>query len=237
MTADEAVDTLITNLTNIIPVLSSSNATWQASPDAARFLLMKVLLNKQAFLNRQTPAAPVQADMQLVYSLGQAIQASSRAYAPTPNYFDNFGPNNGGFGGTNTGGTSKEIILSYPNNGTATNANGTSNGGIDARWMMGLHYNSWDAAGVYGGAGWNGFSTIADLYNAFDATDSRKGNVPYPAPNTAGVSPFSGLNVGLAEGLQKNELGQQIMDRKGNPLNFAPDVALTETDVAKLEGD
>jgi starch-binding outer membrane protein, SusD/RagB family len=236
MSAAEVVDTLVSNLTGIISVLPSSNKNYQASPNAARFLLMKVLLNKQAFLNRQTPAAADPADMQQVYALGQAIVASSQ-YSLTPNYFDNFGPNNGGFGGTNTGGVSTELILAYPNNGTATNANGTSNGGIDARWMMGLHYNSWDAPGVYGGAGWNGFSTIADLYNAFDATDTRKGNVPYPAPNSAGVSPTSGLNVGLAEGQQYNETGAKIMDRKGNPLVFAPTVALTETNVATLEGD
>lgn len=232
MTPAEAVDTLITNLTGIIPVLSSG-PNYQATPNAARFLLMKVLLNKQAFLNRQTPAAADPADMAEVYALGAAITG----YSLTPNYFDNFGPNNGGFGGPNTGGQSTELIFAYGNNGTATNANGTGNGGIDARWMMGLHYNSWDQNNTYGGAGWNGFSTIADVYNAFDATDTRKGNVPYPAPNSVGVSPVSGLNVGMAEGQQYNERDTAIMDRKGNLLNFAPTVALTETNVATLEGD
>src|SRR5579859_2682579 len=236
MTPAQAVDTLVTNLTNIIPVLSSSNANFQATPNAARFLLMKVLLNKQAFLNRQTPASPVQADMQEVYALGQAIVASGK-YSLTTNYFDNFGPNNGGFGGANTGGQSTEGIFVYPNNGTATNANGTSNGGIDARWMMTLHYNSWDATGVYGGAGWNGFSTIADVYNAFDATDTRRGNFPYPAANTHGVSPGSGLNVGMAAGQQYNEAGNKIQDRKGNLLVFSPTVSNVETNVATLEGD
>ncbi len=233
MTAAQAVDTLIANLTGIIPTLSSSNQNYQASPNAARFLLMKVLLNKQAFLNRATPAAADPSDMAQVYALGAAITG----YTLTTNYFDNFGPNNGSFGGPNTGGVSTELIFAYPNNGTATNANGTSNGGIDARWMMGLHYNSWDQNNTYGSAGWNGFSTIADLYNAFDATDTRKGNVPYPAPNAVGVSPVSGLNVGLAEGQQFNERDTIIKDRKGNPLVFAPTVALTETNVATLEGD
>jgi starch-binding outer membrane protein, SusD/RagB family len=236
MSAAEAVDTLINNLTGIIGALPSSNLNYQANPNAARFLLMKVLLNKQAFLNRQTPAAPVAADMQQVYSLGQAIINSGQD-SLTHNYFDNFGPNNGGYGAPNTGGVSTELIFAYPNNGTATNANHTGNGGITARWMMGLHYNSWDAPGVYGGAGWNGFSTIADVYNAFDATDTRKGNVPYPAPNGAGVSPISGLNVGLAEGQQFNETGAKIQDRKGNNLVFAPTVNLVETDVKTLEGD
>ncbi len=235
MTPAEAIDTLVTNLTAIIPQLSSSNKNYQANPDAARFLLMKVLLNKQAFLNRQTPAAADPADMATVYSLGMAIQADG--YTLTPNYFDNFGPNNGNYGAPGTGGVSTEGIFVYPNNGTSTNANLTGNGGIDARWMMALHYNSWDAAGVYGGAGWNGFSTIADVYNEFDATDTRRGNVPYPAPNSAGVSPVSGLNVGLAEGQQYNEAGAMIQDRKGNNLVFATTVSLVETNVATLEGD
>src|SRR5579871_794166 len=185
MSPEEAVDTLVTNLTGIINVLSASNKNFQANPNAARFLLMKVLLNKQAFLNRQAPGADVAADMQQVYDLGTAIKNSGMVIngstiGLTTNYFDNFGPNNGGYGGPKTGGVSTELIFAYPNNGTATNENGTGNAGIDARWMMGLHYNSWDASGVYGGAGWNGFSTIADVYNAFDATDTRKGNVPYP---------------------------------------------------------
>jgi hypothetical protein len=239
----EAIDTLVNNLTGIIGVLSSSNKNFQATPNAARFLLMKVLLNKQAFLNRQTPAAQNAADMNQVRSLGQAIMSSgqlvngSHPLALNANYFDNFGPNNGSYGGSGTGGISTEGIFVYPNNGTATNENGTGNGGIDARWMMALHYNSWDATGVYGGAGWNGFSTIADVYNAFDPTDTRRGNVPYPAPNAAGVSPISGLNVGLDEGQQYNEAGAKIQDRKGNNLVFSPTVTNVETNVATLEGD
>ncbi len=235
MTPDQAIDTLVTNLTNVIPQLSSTYSPYIASADAARFLLMKVLLNKQAFLNRSSPAAQDANDMKTVHALGAAIMASGN-YHLTTNYFDNFGPNNGGFGVAGTGNPSTELILAYPNNGTAS-YNGVSNVDIDARWMMTLHYNSWDKPGVVGSAGWNGFSTIADVYNAFDPTDTRRGNVPYPAPNGAGVSPISGLNVGMAEGQQKDENGNNIMDRKGNLLVFAPTVALVETDVKTLEGD
>ncbi len=246
LTPAQAIDTLVANLTGIISVLAPGNNNYQATQDGARFLLMKVLLNKQAFLNRQNPGADVAADMQQVYSLGQAIKASAKNYSLTANYFDNFGPNNGGYGGPGTGGVSKELIFAYPNNGTSTNANGTSNGGIASRWMMGLHYNSWDGnghgvvptvTGVYGGAGWNGFSTVADFYNAFDAADTRRGNKPYPAPNANGVSPISGLNAGLDSGLQHNGTGAIIQDRKGNNLVFSGNVALTETNVATLEGD
>ena len=239
MTPAQAVDTLVQNLTAIIPVLNPNNDHSIANPNAARFLLMKVLLNKQWFLSPAHPATQAAADMQQVYSLGQAIMSSgmminSKPLGLTAYYFDNFGPNNGGSGVAGTGNVSTENIFVYGNNGTANNGNGTGNGAIDDRWMMALHYNSWDAQAP--NAGWNGFSTIAEVYTAFDPTDQRKGNVPYPAPNTHGVSPISGLNVGLDSGQQKNETGANVMDRRGNLLSFLEPVANIETDVHTLEG-
>jgi hypothetical protein len=241
MTPAEAIDTLVTNLTNIIPQLTQSQ-NYYATANAARFLLMKVLLNKQAFLNPVKPAAQVAADMQQVYQLGQAIESSgmivnTKPLGLTPYYFDNFGPNNGGFGAPGTGGVSTENIFVYGNNGTASNPNGTGNGAIDDRWMMALHYNSFDQSGNYGSAGWNGFSTIADVYTAFDPGDTRRGNVAYPSANVHGVSPISGLRVGLDSGAQFNEAGVQEMDRRGNLLSFNGAVANTETDLKTLEGD
>jgi hypothetical protein len=235
----DAIDSLVQNLTAIIPVLSASNDHSLATPNAARFLLMKVLLNKQWFLNPAKPATQVAADMEQVRTLGLAIESSGQvmpggAIGLTNYYFDNFGPNNGGFGVAGTGNPSRENIFVYGNNGTANNANGTSNGGIDDRWMMALHYNSWDAQAP--NAGWNGFSTIAEVYTAFDPNDTRKGNVPYPAPNGHGVSPISGLNVGLDSGQQYNENGAVVMDRRGNLLSFLEPVANIETDVHTLEG-
>jgi len=232
MTPEQALDTLVTNLTAIIPVLSAANTPYKAGPDAARFLLMKVLLNKQAFLNKQTPAAADAADMATVITLGNAILANSN-YALTPHYFDNFGPNNGGFDAIAGYGKSTEMILAYPNlPGTASN-NGISAAGINARWMMTLHYNSYGHKGdkFYGNAGWNGFSTVADFYNAFGASDTmRRGNVAYP-----GVTDSSGLLVGLLQGVQHDEKGAVRLDRNGNPLTFNAQVSLIEPDPATLE--
>ena len=50
MSPAQAIDTLVTNLTGIIPILNQTQ-NYYATANAARFLLMKVLLNKQAFLN------------------------------------------------------------------------------------------------------------------------------------------------------------------------------------------
>jgi hypothetical protein len=218
MTPAQAVDTLVNTLTAIIPQLPTTNKPYKASPDAARFLLMKVLLNKGAFLNRQTPSF-ANADMQQVVTLGTAIQAGG--YSLTPNYFDNFGPTNAT--------ASKESILSWPNAGTATNE-GINTGDIRARWMMTLHYNSWDKNNTFGSAGWNGFTTVADFYNTFGATDARKGGVAYP-----NVTDSSGLKPGLVVGQQVNEAGQIIKDRQGNPLSFTSDVKLVEIDKGRLE--
>jgi hypothetical protein len=238
----DAIDTIVTNLTAIIPALSAANQPYNANPNAARFLLMKTLLNKQAFLNRQTPAAPDGADMAKIVSLGNDILANpganSATGAPlafTPHYFDNFGPNNGGKDAGYGYGTGTEMIFAFPNLPGVSSNNGRSSVGINARWMMTLHYNSYGhkGDGVYGGAGWNGFSTVADFYNAFDASDTmRRGNVQYP-----GVTNTSGLKVGLLEGQQYDENGVGRVDRNGNPLNFYPQVSLVEPDPLTLEDD
>jgi hypothetical protein len=233
LTPAAAIDTLVKNLTAIIPVLAAGNRPYKASPDAARFLLMKVLLNKQAFLNNKTPAAADPADMAQVIALGQAIMGGP--YALTPHYFDNFSPNNGGLDAGYGWGASTEMIFAYPNTPGAASTNGINSAGTNARWMMTLHYNSYGhkGDGVYGNAGWNGFSTVADFYNAFDATDTmRKGNVPYP-----GVTNVSGLRVGLLQGQQYDEKGAIRLDRNSNPLVFNTQVSLIEPDRNTLEGN
>lgn len=217
LTPQQAIDTLVATLNAIIPVLPASNRPYKASPDAARFLLMKVLLNKGAFLNRQSPTFD-NTDMQQVVTLGTTIMGNG--YSLTPNYFDNFGPQNAT--------TSNEKILAWPNTGASANADGVNAGGINARWMMTLHYNSWEQK--KGEAGWNGFSTVADFYNTFGATDKRVGGEPYP-----GVTDVSGLRPGLVVGQQYNEKGDSLKDRQGNGLSFTPEVKLIEIDKNRLE--
>jgi len=214
-----AVDTLVAILNTIIAQLPAVNSPYKASPDAARFLLMKVLLNKGAFINRAAPTFDA-TDMAQVIALGNAIIGSGK-YSLTPNYFDNFGPTNAT--------ASKEMIWGWPNVGTANN-NGINSGGINARWMMTLHYNSWDKNNTYGSAGWNGFSTVADFYNTFGAGDTRVGGQSY-----AGVTNISGLKPGLLRGQQVNEAGVNETDRQGHPLAFSDSVHLVEASAATLE--
>ncbi len=238
LSGQQAIDTLVTNLTAIIPVLSQANSPYKAGPDAARFLLMKVLLNKQAFLNKATPAPADANDMATVISLGAAISANG--YSLTPHYFDIFGPNNGGADPGYGWGPNTEAILAYPNMPGVASNNGISAGGIDARWMMTLHYNSnghkdttgGNKIGPYGGAGWNGFATVADFYNAFDASDTMRLGVAYPGSTTK-----TGIRAGFLVGQQYDEHGVARVDRNGNPLSFNPQVALIEPDPKTLEVD
>jgi hypothetical protein len=67
--------------------------------------------------------------------------------------------------------------------------------------MRALHYNQYSGAE----APWNGFSTLADTYNAFDPADKRTQIF------------LAGPQVNLAT-------GQPATDRQGNPLVFDPNI-------------
>jgi hypothetical protein len=217
MSPEQAVDTIATTLRSIIADLPESNAPYRASPDAAKFLLMKTLLNKGAFINKTAPTFDPN-DMQEVIDLGEEI-INSGNYTLNPNYFDNFSPTNAT--------TSTESILAWPNTG-ASNSEGINSGGINSRWMMTLHYNSWNEK--KGSAGWNGFATLSDFYSTVSAGDKRLGQVAYP-----GVTDVSGLKPGFLVGQQVDENGVNELDRQGNPLAFTPEVSLVETKKERIE--
>ncbi len=210
------VDFIISELNAALPNLPASNPINKATPDAARVLLMKCYLQKGTFINRATPTFAA-ADMQQVITLGNAIIASGK-YSYTPEYFDNFSVDNDV--------KSREGIFKTLN----TSGVGANNGNMASRWNMTLHYNSYTPNNP--NAGWNGFSTISDFYNAFGTTgattfsradsalDQRIGHRFY-----AGSTPISGLRPGFLVGQQFNEKGEAIKDRKGAPLAYTPEIA------------
>ncbi|MEJ7680923.1 MAG: RagB/SusD family nutrient uptake outer membrane protein [Segetibacter sp.] len=75
--------------------------------------------------------------------------------------------------------------------------------------------------------GWNGFATLSDFYDKFDAADQRRGmNYTYPGslPN-----PAKAQNVGFLVGQQYDlTTGAALQDRKGHPLIFTREVQLRE---------
>lgn len=208
-TGMEALDYIINEVNEIMPNLPSvatnhANIT-KANQDAARVLLMKCYLNKGVIANRAAPTFD-NADLARVVTLADEIINSGR-YTFSANYFDNFAPNNGAL--------SKENIF------TAENTGGVESGSLGNIWHTVMHYNQ-------SPSGWNGWTTLSDFYNKFEATDKRRG----AAYNTAGGPPNPGnrINVGFLIGQQYDlTTNAPLKDRTGLPLVFTPEVSSIET--------
>ena len=199
----EALTYIIDELNAIIPDLPNGPVTI-ANKNAARVLLMKCFLNKGAYASRATPAFDA-ADMQQVITLADLVIAGPYKFAT--NYFDNFAPNNDAIG--------KENIW------TQENIGGTSSGGVRSRWHMGMHYNQQPS-------GWNGFTTLSDFYNKFEASDVRRGIAYDTAPGHL-PNPAHAVNVGFLVGQQYDmKTGAPLKDRTGAPLAFTPELSIIE---------
>lgn len=170
----------------------------KANKDAARVLLMKLYLNKGVIANRQSPTFD-NADMAQVITLADQVIPK---YTLSANFFDNFAPDNN--------------VKSKENIWTLENVGGQSSGNVRSRWFMVLHYNQ-------NPSGWNGFTTLADLYDKFTPADKRLVST-YP-----GVTDKSGLRVGFLQGQQVDQTGKILKDRRGNNLAFTKEVKLIET--------
>ncbi|MCX2477906.1 RagB/SusD family nutrient uptake outer membrane protein [Pedobacter sp. MC2016-15] len=202
--APEEIAYLIAELTAILPDLPDG-PNYSATKDAARILLMKIYLNKGAFTNRTAPTFDA-TDMGQVITLADQIINSGK-YALSP-YYDNFVPTNN--------------LLSKENIFTAQNIGGSDAGGVRDIWNTGLHYNQ-NPSGI------NGFATLSDFYNKYEASDKRLGGA-YP-----GVTNVSGLKVGFLVGQQVDQNGALLKDRRGNNLIFTPEVSIIERDPNHLE--
>lgn len=207
----EAVNFLISevkairaNLPNGTGVASAPRAT----KDAADVLLMKLLLQKGTYANRQTPTfAP--ADMTEVITLADAIIASNRYTLSDANKFwDNYAPSNG--------------AISTENIFTNQNIGGARGGNVRSAWYKTNHYNM-------NKSGWNGFSTLAEVYNKFEASDVRRG-VAYPTGLASLPNPGNRVNTGFLIGQQYNLANDAALtDRNGAPLAFDGNVKTQES--------
>lgn len=207
----EALDYIISEINAVMATLpesgSSGAAKFTATKDAARVLLMKCYLNRAAFLNRAAPPAQhAAADMNQVITLADQIITSGR-YSFSSNYYDNFAPDNNANG--------------MENIWTQQNVGGTNSGPIRSRWFAVTHYNQ-------NPSGWNGFTTLADFYNKFEASDVRRGTV-YSSTSAAPPNPGNRINIGFLQGQQYNlQTDEPLKDRKGNPLAFTAAIDIIE---------
>ncbi|SNC60974.1 SusD family protein [Hymenobacter gelipurpurascens] len=200
----EALDFIVSEINAIQKDLPDGPAG-KANKDAARVLLMKCYLNKGVYANRQAPTFAA-ADMNQVITLADQVINSGK-YSFTPNYFDNFAPNNTAIG--------LENIFTQPN--TFGNAGPTRD-----LWKFVSHYNMRPVDG------YNGPAAPASLYDLFEATDKRRGqayDIPGGPANTG-----RRINVGFLIGQQYNLLTDApLTTRSGAPLVFTKDINLFET--------
>ncbi|MES2647693.1 MAG: RagB/SusD family nutrient uptake outer membrane protein [Bacteroidota bacterium] len=210
----EAVDFIISELTAIMNDLPATGPAYTASKNAAKALLMKIYLNKGVYANRATPTFAAE-DMNKVVALADEIVASGR-YSLSSNYFDNFSPDNHL--------KSTENILTFLNDPAANRG-----GNVRGFAFMVQHYNQ-------NPSGWNGFATLSDFYDKFEATDQRRG-VAYSYPGGP-ANPGKRVNVGFMLGQQYDLVTDAPLKARNpadKPLVFTRDVKLVETDPATLE--
>jgi len=203
----EAISFIESELIAIMNDLPASGPAYVASRNAARTLLMKLRLNKGAFLNRQQPSFDP-ADMNQVITLADEIIGSGLYQISGPGrYFDNFAPHND--------------QVSTENIFTLYNQNGVRGGNIDRTWNTIAHYNM-----VPGG--WNGWCTLSDFYDLFEEGDERLGlYYEYPADTMA--NPGRRRNVGFLVGQQYNLSNDRpLMARNPStqPLVFTREVTI-----------
>jgi hypothetical protein len=191
LTSAEAINFVITELEAIMSNLPSSDKPWVASQAAAHALLAKAYLNKNVYASDRRTFTFTSDNMNKVISNCDAIISSGK-YALESDFYKNFSADNE---------SSREIIFS------SRNTRGIQSGGVFGRYYSTLHYNQ-------NPSGWNGFTTLADFYETFEAQDiRRRGEVTK-------VKATSGLDAGLLYGQQFNEKGDALKDRAGNPLFF-----------------
>ncbi len=193
----EATDIIIKELEDVVgklPARVAGDASI-ANKDAANFLLAKLYLNKAVYkaTAAEGPYTFDAADMTKVVSYVDAISSTL-----APAYWDNFAPSNN---------TSNEILFS------SKNISG-SGGNIQSRWRMCQHYNQTPG-------GWNGFSTLSDYYDKFDANDARAKH------STPQIIADFGNPVGFQVGQQFEPGGTiKLNDRNGNLLIFTRELQL-----------
>lgn len=203
----EALDYIISEVTAIMNDLPDAPPVYKANKWAAKVLLMKCYLNKGAIANRQAPSFD-NADMAKVISLADEIINSGK-FSLNTNYFDNFAPTNNALSKENI--YTEEMVAGISKGGTGNN--------VRSRWHLTMHYNQ-------NPSGWNGFTTLSDFYDKFEANDQRRG-IAYPdgTPN-----PGKRVNVGFLAGQQYNlTTDAPLTDRTGAPLAFTREVKSIET--------
>jgi hypothetical protein len=204
MSRTETTDYIIKDLEFAETNLPQSSANiGKANKAAAQALLAKVYLNKAVYTSSNVggPFTFAPADMNKVIEYANKVIAAGYTLAPAGKYFQDFAWDNSQQSHGN-------IFGIY--NDAATNNIPSS---VQGRWTMETHYNQTPN-------GNNGFTTLKDFYDSFQASDERRG-VAYP-----GLTDIVGLRAGFLVGQQYGPGNKVLTQRSGKPLIFTPEVNL-----------
>ncbi len=201
LSRSEAFDFIVSNLEEALPQLelgapATINSTMTQS--AVHALLARLYLNKAVYTSA-SPAGPYtfdNSDMAQVIAHADAVTAAG--FGLDSDFFNPF-----------TDQESPERILTTEANGVPRN-----------RWMMTMHYDQGGFPAERDGP-WNGFTTLADFYDTFEADDSRRFR------QVGSDEGYGGLNKGFLIGQQYREDGSEIVDSRSlKPLKFTRDIPL-----------
>lgn len=195
LTRSEAFDFIVKDLEEALPNLPKTGpavTNGKASKAAANFLLAKLYLNKAVYKGTK-PEGPYTFDKaDMDKVVGYVDAITADGYTLEKDYFTAFSS------------AAKTEPIFVVMEGTAQN-----------RWFMTLHYNQ-------NPSGWNGFATLADFYDTFEAKDTRVGK-----PAKKDGTQYSGIGLGFLIGQQYNDKGEVIVDQRTlKPLQFTRDVPL-----------
>lgn len=200
MSRSEAFDFIEKDLTEALPNLESvgpAAVNAKMSKAVAHALLARLYLNKAVYKSTN-PAGPYtfdNADMAKV--IEHCDKVTAEGYALDADFFNPFTKN-----------SSTEKLL--------TDRDGTPRN----RWMMTMHYDQGGFPAERDGP-WNGFTTLADFYDQFEASDKR-------FFREVGFNEgFGGLHKGFLIGQQFREDKTPIVDSRSlKPLQFSRDIPL-----------
>lgn len=200
MTRSQAFDFIVKDLEEALPnlpKLGPAPINARASKAMANALLARLYLNKAVYKSAK-PEGPYtfdKADMDKVIQYSNAVAADG--FALDADFFNPF-----------TAGLSTDKIF--------TDLQGTPRN----RWMMTMHYDQGGFPTEREGP-WNGFTTLAEFYEKFEAKDDR-------TFKAVGFDKgYGGLNKGFLIGQQFTEAKVPIIDsRSKEPLVFTKDVPL-----------
>lgn len=190
----EVYDFVITELEAVIPNLPTTvdlSTYGRMNTYAAQALLASVTLNAEEYTGSAQWQKTVDACDVII---------NSGNYSLTANYFDNFSANNEG---------SSEFIYAIPYDEVFAQ-------GFNLPAMT-LHYVSQNTFDLTFQP-WNGYATMQEFYDSYEATDERLGNfLVGPQFESDGVTPIE-------------DAAAEETDPDGPPLNFTPE--LTALDAA-----